>query len=41
MDVKHVWESYGMNTKFWPANLKGKGHLKDLAVDRSIILKLI
>jgi hypothetical protein len=29
------------NTKFLPENLKGRGHIEDLDVDRRIILKCI
>jgi hypothetical protein len=37
----HIWERRKIYTKFWEENMKVKGRLYGLAVDRRIIVKLI
>jgi hypothetical protein len=38
--VRHVWGKTEVHTGFWCEHLR-EGHLKDLGVDRRIILKWI
>jgi hypothetical protein len=39
--MQNAWEIYGIHTKFWSENLKGRYYLEVLGVDGRIILEWI